>query len=367
MRFCAFLSVFFFHALPSNAVSLHTGMARTISLCETTLRRSGENGVALFFLLSAYLITELLRREKEVSGAIHLKMFYVRRALRIWPLYYLAIALGLIFHFCFAEYRLSAVDLLTYVFFLKNWDVVFRGWNWNPIYILWTVSAEEQFYLVWPLAQKLLNKRRLLMLCGVAMAVIPVVVFWPSGVFVRNHMTEIIFLFIYFPVGGILSLVLDGRRPQSTPGSCLALLAGGVVLWLAGTYLIFPDGDHESQLAGMIAGRFIILMGVVAVFFAFLTSDPRWSRRSLIYLGKISYGLYVFHLMALRIAGQLTQHIGSSTYGDVPFSAKVTHLGAYLSFGLALTIAAAALSYEFFEKRFLVLKDRFAIVPSRAV
>jgi peptidoglycan/LPS O-acetylase OafA/YrhL len=294
-------------------------------------------------------------------------MFYVRRALRIWPLYYLAVAIGVAISLCVAPFRFTAVDILTYVFFLKNWDVMFHGWNWNPIYILWTVSAEEQFYLVWPLAQKLLNKSRLLKLCSIAMVLIPVITFWPSGVFVQNHVTELMFLFIYFPLGGILSTILNGRRPQVGIGTCIALLAGGLVLWLAGSYLLFPDGDHEGHIATMIAARFVIMASILMIFLGFLMSDPRWSHRSLIYLGKISYGLYVFHLMALQVASILTRHIGSITYGNVPFAAKAAHLSVYLPLGMGLTIGTAALSYEFFEKRFLILKDRFAIVPSRAV
>jgi len=361
MRFCAFLSVFFFHSLPGSVVELHTGTARVLSIFESTVRRSGESGVGLFFLLSAYLITELLRREKNVSGSIHLKMFYIRRSLRIWPLYYLAIGIGIVLHFCSATYHLTAVDILTYVFFVKNWDVVFRGWNWNPIYILWTVSAEEQFYLVWPLAQKLLNRNRLLVLCGLAMVVIPVVAFWPSGIFVRKELTEIPFLFIYFPIGGILSMVLNGRSRQLGFGRCLTLVGAGLALWLAGTYLMFPDGEHGSGFTLLIAGRFVIVAGTILTFFAFLMSNPAWSSRPLIYLGKISYGLYVFHVMALQLVPHLVGRMGPA------FAGKAVHLGATLSLAMALTVVTASLSYEFFEKRFLVLKDRFAVVHSRAI
>jgi peptidoglycan/LPS O-acetylase OafA/YrhL len=361
MRFCAFLSVFFYHGLPTKDIRIHVGASKVIAILVMTARASMENGVALFFLLSAYLITELLRREKAKTGTIHLKMFYIRRTLRIWPLYYLAVGIGLVLSLCSLQFRLGTVALLTFAFFLKNWDVALRGWMWNPIYVLWTVSSEEQFYLLWPLMQKLLDKRRLLLLCVFTMVVVPLVTFWPGGVFVRNHTTQIIFLFIYFPLGGILAEILQGTREQLGFKGCLGLFAAGWMLWLAGTYVNYLSDTSGGSLTKLVTGNFLVVPGTVLIFLAFLKSDPGWSKKSLIYLGKISYGLYVYHVMMLQLAGHVSSRLGlPGAVGST--SSKLIEL----PFALGLTVAVSVISYEFFEKRFLVLKDRFAIIHSRA-
>jgi peptidoglycan/LPS O-acetylase OafA/YrhL len=361
MRFYAFLSVFLIHGLPSPVLALHTGADRAIALAELVIERSGESGVALFFLLSAYLITELLRREKDVSGSVHLQKFYIRRALRIWPLYYLVLVIGLVLSATIPSYRLGWTDVLTYVFFVKNWDIVFRGWLWNPIFILWTVSAEEQFYVVWPFAQKMFNKRSLMVLCVAAMIAIPLLVFQPDWVLVRHGVTQQIFTFIYFPIGSMIALVLEGRRRQVGAVTSLAMLAAGLALWLVGSYLVIGDGASGVPLATLILGKFVILLGTVVTFFAFFWSDPKLALRPLIYLGKISFGLYVFHVMVIYGVEWCAGRLG------FPATGHLSYVIVNLGLALALTIVTATLSYEFYEKRFLVLKDRFAIVHSRAV
>ena len=307
--------------------------------------------------------TELLRREKLVSGSVHLGMFYIRRALRIWPLYYLAVAIGLMFSFKVARFHLAKAEVLTYLFFLKNWDIVFRGWNWNPIFILWTVSAEEQFYLVWPFAQKVLNRRRLIGLCVAAIAIIPLVVFYPHGIFIHNHATQQIFTFLYFPIGSLIALGLNGRRKEAHAGWCLALLAAGLGLWFSGSYLVRVAAEPvtQSPVLLLIVGRLLIIPGTISIFFAFFKSHARWSWRPLAYLGKISFGLYVFHATVLYLVEQFTSRLGL-----VP-STHITYVAVHLSIAMVLTIAVAALSYELYEKQFLRLKDRFAIVHSRAI
>ena len=83
LRFFAFFAVFLLHTLPAIIVENHPRQWQPLALVGGAIQRSGENGVQLFFLLSAYLITELLTKEKRETGDIHLKMFYIRRILRI--------------------------------------------------------------------------------------------------------------------------------------------------------------------------------------------------------------------------------------------------------------------------------------------
>jgi peptidoglycan/LPS O-acetylase OafA/YrhL len=316
-------------------------------------------------VLSAFLITELLKREKDVSGTIDLKKFYVRRTLRIWPLYFLMLAIGLMVQPLSPEFRLSATGIVTFIFFVKNWDLALHGFAWNPTYVLWTVSVEEQFYLVWPLLQRLFNRRAMLMVCGALLLAFPLLALLPvTG---RSaSLLRVAFYFAYFPAGGFLSLWLEKRDPVGV-GQCLTLLAGGIALWIAGTWLGVPDGDHEARLRLVLAGNEIMLVGTVLVFLAFLRSDPKWSPRALLYLGKISYGLYVFQIFGLLAATRVTGWMGLLSAGQHSAKDLAIGLGVRLPLALGLTIAMAGLSYRFFETPFLNLKDRFAVIRSRSV
>lgn len=137
---------------------------------ESAVRSAGGFGVCLFFLLSAYLITELLQRERARTGTIHVRSFYIRRILRIWPLYFffllLGSALGLIVH----SWRISAARIFAFVFLAGNWYVAAVGFGKNPIFPLWSISLEEQFYLVWPWVAKISGRASIL---GLSLLLIP--------------------------------------------------------------------------------------------------------------------------------------------------------------------------------------------------
>src|SRR5437879_13430629 len=83
LRFLAFLGVFLFHGLPGIAIPKHSGWSWPTVWIATNLKNSGRFGVCLFFVLSSFLITELLMRERSSTGTVHVSAFYVRRILRI--------------------------------------------------------------------------------------------------------------------------------------------------------------------------------------------------------------------------------------------------------------------------------------------
>ena len=128
LRFYAFLGVFVCHTLPNEATfysSLHLPMPWVWA----AVVRSGAAGVDLFFVLSAFLITSLLLREREETGKISLRLFYIRRILRIWPLYFLVVGLGVVLahtvpdrsHFWYYDPGLPWQYVAGYIFFVANW------------------------------------------------------------------------------------------------------------------------------------------------------------------------------------------------------------------------------------------------------
>src|SRR3954447_12671004 len=145
LRFFAFFLVFLTHG-PRLNDSFWIGHQYN------HIARTGVYGLSLFFFLSSYLITELLLQEKERTGRIHLKAFYIRRILRIWPLYFAGLLIGVaLSEWNKPQFGLSKTDLLYLVLFVGY----IRGTMKSPIGHLWSISVEELFYAIWPVLSKL--------------------------------------------------------------------------------------------------------------------------------------------------------------------------------------------------------------------
>jgi peptidoglycan/LPS O-acetylase OafA/YrhL len=158
LRFYAFLGVFICHTLPTSE-EYYRGLHLQLPWLWGAAVRAGTSGVDLFFALSAFLITSLLLKERLETGGVSLRLFYIRRILRIWPLYFLVIALGI--------QSLPWHLVVGYVLFVSNWMYVSLGAVRSICAPLWTVSIEEQFYIVWPVLVKML-KRRGIVMAGIA-------------------------------------------------------------------------------------------------------------------------------------------------------------------------------------------------------
>jgi len=126
----------------------------------------------VFFILSAFLITELLLRERESRGAVDLKAFYIRRILRIWPLYFVVLALAGLLS-VFDRSQVVGWDYtFSFLFFAGNWIMSLHAAPRAIIIApLWSVSFEEQFYLFWPLVLRRASKKTIFLS---AMALLPV-------------------------------------------------------------------------------------------------------------------------------------------------------------------------------------------------
>lgn len=163
LRFVCFLMVFLFHCYKTIFGELKTGnqFSKSVYALIEFLFQNGELGVNFFFVLSGFLITFLLINEKKHSGDIHLRNFYIRRVLRIWPLFYLCIFIGFVITPLLkavgGQEASEIANPVYYIFFINNFDYL-QNWPLFPdaliLIVLWSVAVEEQFYIIWPILLK---------------------------------------------------------------------------------------------------------------------------------------------------------------------------------------------------------------------
>jgi peptidoglycan/LPS O-acetylase OafA/YrhL len=354
LRFYAFLGVFVFHTLPSQPAfyrRLHFPAPGVWGAAAS----SGAAGVDLFFALSAFLITSLLLRERQQTGGISLRLFYIRRILRIWPLYFAVVGLGIVLAHTMTDQSLPWYYTIGYVLFAGNWVHAAFGHPHSICAPLWTVSIEEQFYLLWPAVMMVLERRGMI-IAGIL-----------TFLFAAVSQTGIVLAglsggYIYYGSAsrcdslalGILLALLTDRLPRLNRGMRLLLVGGGLIGWMVSSaWLVEQPGPITAR---MVLGRLIISLGSGAILYGCLHSHSKLLRgRWVVSLGKISYGLYMLHLVGLLIPQSLLRPVWG------------WQLLATKALGLLMTIVLAFASYRWIESPFLRLKDRFATVLSRPV
>ncbi len=132
---------------------------------------TGAFGVSLFFVLSSYLITELLLREKDLIGTLDVRSFYIRRILRIWPLYFAFLALAVVLQWIVPGQHVTWRAGMWFSLLAGNWFIVFHGFPSSVIFPLWSVSIEEQFYITWPAVVRRVSENGILICAGLLLSV----------------------------------------------------------------------------------------------------------------------------------------------------------------------------------------------------
>ena len=346
LRFFAFFGVFLSHA--------YTTKNKFWSVAQNT----GRFGVVLFFLLSAYLITELLRQEKLKTGSVHLKKFYMRRILRIWPIYFLITVIAVIVGTIYIPWHITGLWLVSCLFFTSNWFVVAFGWPASVmVHPLWTISVEEQFYLLVPSLQKLGGARTVNFASWLFIAV-AYAYLWlrglPQGLILfRNSLV----LFQFFAAGSLLANYLKGSPPVIKLSNRAVMLAVGLGLWVVSNRLGFAVNFKETATRMTpVYGSLALLAGTVLIFLAFLGVTGIKFPRPVLYLGTISYGLYIYHVGILSLVELLLKPIWH--HRAVPPCA--------ILLSLIVTVAVASASYKWVELPFIQYKKRFELIQSKA-
>lgn len=355
LRFLAFLAVF-----------IHHGPLLTWIPGYVTFVAYGWIGVDLFLCLSAFLFVHLLRMEWERTGTINVGFFYLRRSLRIWPIYFIYVTIVVWATLAQVKvtdlYLLHAYGLLTFTDNLLS-----AGGSLNPILYtghLWTISYEEQFYAAIPWFLRAVFKQtrqqqfRILggvLLAGMAIRALFIALNVPHPavwVLPITHFESILF-------GLAIGLGVFDELFRRVPAWALAL-AGLLSLYLCSRLPNVNGISWSLMLLYPLVGLAVSLL-IYATLRAQRSKVTAWLRWGpMTFLGKISYGLYLFHIFSLVMANQWMNQIFA---GKSP--AKVGSLVFII--GIVMTVAIGTASYLLIEKPFLHMKSRFTIVQSRPV
>lgn len=295
-------------------------------------------GVTFFFVLSGFLITLLLLKERELTGTVNLKNFYARRSLRIFPLYFLALSVVPVVEY----FQFAVVNPCVYWYaytYLYNFGP--QQCDLNAYSHFWSLAVEEHFYLLWPFI--FLFFRRGALPIVVAFALVAAFIGlspWPSlaAAYGSARWT--------YPAAAPIAFGCVAAYAVCHPAfSSWAARAWVRYLFLAVGVVALVGNAYGQPRALFFTG----LTGIV--LYVYYSQDSLLVRalelRPLAYLGQISYGLYVWQ-------GVLA---GNGSHRDFAYFPLPLHLG------IALTFVVAPLSYHFFEAPILRLKKRFAGVP----
>ena len=355
LRALAFLLVFVAHGL-----AWHIDKPSQIG----AIARAGEFGVCIFFFLSSYLITELLLREKRDTHTILIPAFYMRRILRIWPLYFAMIAFGAFYGLFSPENTVSLAWGISLVLLFTNWYTVGHGYPPGFLFPLWSISLEEQFYLVWPWVVKYLSPGGLLGIASLLLAAAYVTLALLLGQ--KQTLDPAIWVnslvqFQFFALGTMAAIGLRGRVPHLAKPLRWVLFFAGLLGMRAAQAAVFANDPSLPHDFAHLAPRFLIaLLGCLCLFFSLLPLTAGRMQKPFIYLGKISYGLYVYHVPWLGAARHILEF----------FAGHLSPLASQLctvAIALPGTIVTGMLSYRYLESPFLRFKKRYTVVRSRPV
>lgn len=310
-------------------------------------------GVTTFFVISGFLITYLLMNEIGKTNDVSIGKFYMRRILRIWPLYYGYFVLSLIVVAAFKGEINNAAWF--YGFFSGNISHAI-GIGIIPLYHFWSLGVEEQFYMWYPWMVKYNKKHILYAVCALC-------VLWFGAklgcyVFLGKGLAYRIFAVTQFDcmMLGAAGAIMFYRRTEWFKRLC-----GNRYVAIGAWILFFTSGLWANYIPSPVRNEFIALVSLFVIM-AGLVWKPLLENKVMNYLGKISYGIYVIHPILL--------YVGTRTIGVMLGECEALQNQGGVCFAIifvavtGLTILIAGLSYKYLEMPFLRMKDKYSVVKS---
>jgi len=353
-----------------------TGSINLLDIDGTAIKRlyltiaNGKVGVSIFFVLSGFLITYLLISEYKIHRKINLKRFYIRRFLRIWPLFYGIVLFSFLLYpgikSMLGVHEENPSNVFYYLSFLSNFDSlhIHQGITESgiPLHqgITWSVSIEEQFYLFWPL----------IFLFGKKWwgAIIGLVICISIAFRVYHHMEGHVLYFhtlavmIDLAIGGFTAWLIHQNKSvrssfeKAGTKTHLLLFALVFVFLYFGTDFLF--GAYSRALGRIILA---ILFALIIATQA-LTKQSSWLNLSHFTFakkwGKYTYGIYLLHPIAIVCLHTLTLAL------KLEYQQSFTRFFLFGVLSFLLTLLLSYMSYHFFEHRFLKLKEKYQVIKS---
>ncbi|HNB37586.1 MAG TPA: acyltransferase [Anaerolineales bacterium] len=337
-----------------------------------TFTTVGWVGVDIFFTLSGFLITSILLKSK--TDEHYFRNFYVRRVLRIFPLYYAAIAFVLLFAPKLEEDFVAQLNTALPIMLLyqQNWALLFKDFHITQyLGITWSLAIEEQFYFLWPFIVYKLNRDNLVRLC-IGYIILSIVgrvfgtLLWPV-----LQQASTFFYYASFArfeemlFGGLLAIFLTYEGSQEKVHRYAPFVFWGSFVVFIGLHLIsLPGSPHpeHGSLPLTLAGYTTAALATIGLIGIFVTYPPGnflrrlFSNPVLIFLGKYSYSMYLFHMTAALILLDVFWH--SEMRGWKPFF--IYPLTTYIA-----TVIIALLTWHLLEKHILGLKKYFEYKPQQ--
>ncbi len=359
LRFLCFLSVFLFHSFHTELDFIKNDSV--YHFIKRDVFGNGNIGVNFFFVLSGFLITYLLLEEKETTGNISLGKFWIRRILRIWPLFYFCVFFGfIIFPFLkqlFGQTPNETANPIFYITFLNNFDFISKGLpDASVLGVLWSVAIEEQFYVVWPIIIYLFPTKKLWM------------------VFILIITSSLIFRAIYD------SPIIHEHHTISCIGDMTTGALGAWLIYYSSSFkkiivsltrfqvisiytlfifiFLFRQDFLYANHSIRIFERLIIAIIIILIILEQTYSEKSFFKlsnfKTISSLGIITYGLYCLHFIGILIVTKTTNKLSINT--------NIWEVLIFETFAsLIVTIIISKISYRYYESHFLKFKERFSM------
>ncbi len=360
LRFLCFLSVFFFHSFYTDSSELKT--SSVYHFVKVGIFGNGNIGVNFFFVLSGFLITFLLLEEKKLRGQIKLKNFWLRRILRIWPLFYSCVFFGFVI---FPKLKLLLGQIpnetatpFFYLTFLNNFDFLIKGIPDSSILgVLWSVAIEEQFYLIWPIIIFIFPIHKLWIPFSIIVLVNLIFrAYYDTFLIHEHHTISCIGDMTIGAIGAWLINISENFKKQIetlSKSKIAAIYFIFITLFFFRQELLFSH--YGIRIFERMIFAFIILLIILEQTFSHNSFFKMSNFKTISKLGGITYGLYCLHFVGILITISITKKLALNTHLWQVFLLDT-------SIALLLTIIISKISYTYFESPFLKLKDKYSII-----
>ncbi len=355
LRCVGFLGIFFGHVFFTTNSDIVNGSV--YQLFQEFCKILGSISLDSFFVLSSFLITWRGIEEIKKNNNFHFKNFFVRRALRIWPLYFFIVSIGFLFlaFTNYINYEINSLpSLWKFLVFIINFHIIENGYDFLFFMVfMWSISLEEQFYVFWGIVMSWFNKYILQISIIIIIASIGFRFYYINeSLMLRFHIVSALG---NFGIGALAAIYAFNQTKLLNIITKISKLKLWFIYSIMILTLILMPLLMESSII-------VVLERIIfSLFFVFVILEQSFNQNSVFKLsiikpfntlGKISYGLYCYHGLVITFFVMLVDYLSIE-------ETLIKTIIIYPFCILTFTIIISAISYKFFELRFLKFKRKF--------